>query len=259
MKVEHLILARKWFEDFVADFATPEGDLPHLLLLKKEHSYRVEANSGSLAAALEWEGDAVRIADVLGLLHDIGRFPQYRDYGTFSDGSSIDHGDAGVTILERSFPWSGISPSTKKILLEGIRYHNKMDIADTLSPEERTLCQLVRDADKIDILALIRQCIKEGKVQELSPGLKEDVPVSPDLLEDLVSTGKASYKKVHSLTDFLALQLSWVFDINYPQTFQMLEEAGSLSWIVDQLQKEKELLPFIEEAMKHVEAQLALL
>ena len=39
------------------------------------------------------------LAELIGLLHDIGRFEQVRLYHTFSDKISIDHGQKGVEVL----------------------------------------------------------------------------------------------------------------------------------------------------------------
>ena len=36
------------------------------------------------------------IAHAVGLLHDTARFSQYRDYQTFQDSASFDHGDRGA-------------------------------------------------------------------------------------------------------------------------------------------------------------------
>ena len=48
-----------------------------------------------------------------GLLHDVGRFPQYSMYGTFFDSASVDHGCLGAEIITEKFDWEGILKISK--------------------------------------------------------------------------------------------------------------------------------------------------
>lgn len=41
----------------------------------------------------------MELAELIGLLHDIGRFEQIKRYNTFIDKNSINHGQLGVKIL----------------------------------------------------------------------------------------------------------------------------------------------------------------
>ena len=49
---------------------------------------------------LDLTQEEVEIASLIGLLHDIARFEQYTQYGTFKDLQSIDHGNLGAEILK---------------------------------------------------------------------------------------------------------------------------------------------------------------
>ncbi len=256
MKVEHLILARKWFENFADSFVSSDGTLSPLLRLKKEHSYRVEANSSSIATMLEWTTDDIRIADALGLLHDVGRFPQYSNYGTFFDATSIDHGEEGAGLLAQSFPWDGIRQDVKNMIVEGVRFHNKKNLKDVQESSVLPMARIVRDADKLDIFDLIRRYVKEEKITDIIPGLQMEERISAGLLKELKVGYDSSYKNVRTLSDFLVLQLSWVFDINYPVTFEILKERKSVSWLLDRLNNIEEIHFFLEKADAHVSAQL---
>ena len=63
------------------------------IALKIEHTYHVAENALVIAEDLGLPGEDVDLAWFLGLLHDIGRFEQLRQYGTFLDARSVDHAE----------------------------------------------------------------------------------------------------------------------------------------------------------------------
>ena len=67
--------------------------------LKVDHTYRVAALSERIACSLGLGDDDTNLAWLIGMLHDIGRFEQLKNYGTFSDAESIDHAHYGVELL----------------------------------------------------------------------------------------------------------------------------------------------------------------
>ena len=69
---------------------------------KKFHSIRVKEISKEIANSLNLSKEYVDLAMVIGLLHDIGRFEQEKQYKTFIDAHSFDHGDYGANLLEKT-------------------------------------------------------------------------------------------------------------------------------------------------------------
>jgi putative nucleotidyltransferase with HDIG domain len=69
---------------------------------KYYHSYRVMSLSKSIAESLNLSQEQIKIATIIGLLHDIARFEQYTQYQTFNDLVSFDHGDYAIKILEEN-------------------------------------------------------------------------------------------------------------------------------------------------------------
>lgn len=88
MKTEELNDITKWFDAYVQTFACNNGALHPLLQLKADHSKRVARDAERLAYDLDWSPAARNAAEALGLLHDVGRFPQFAEYKTFSDSVS---------------------------------------------------------------------------------------------------------------------------------------------------------------------------
>lgn len=67
--------------------------------LKYAHSLRVSGLCEQIALSLDLSQDDVDLAWLIGVLHDIGRFEQLREYHTFVDYRSMDHAKYGAHYL----------------------------------------------------------------------------------------------------------------------------------------------------------------
>ena len=66
--------------------------------LKIVHTYGVVECSRKIAEGLKLSEEDRRLAEIIGLLHDIGRFEQLKRYDSFEPGT-MDHASFGVEIL----------------------------------------------------------------------------------------------------------------------------------------------------------------
>lgn len=247
MKIAQLISTRHWFESYVGGFADESGKLVPLMRVKKEHSLRVETNVACIARSLHWEDARIRLADAVGLLHDVGRFGQFRDYGTYYDGDSIDHGDAGAETLENAFPWGDVDAPVRGIILDAVRHHNKKTLPADLASGSLPFARIVRDGDKLDVYQLVQGYVREGRVSDLLPRIRADGPLSPALCDEVRENGAASYASVRSLADFLLVQLTWALDLNYSPSFDMLRERGYVEWIEGRLPRDGETRSLLKD------------
>ena len=71
----------------------------NMIDLKIKHTFRVMRLSEMLASNLNLSDEEIYIAKMIGLLHDIGRFEQWKVYNNFRDLISIDHADFGIKVL----------------------------------------------------------------------------------------------------------------------------------------------------------------
>ena len=133
------------------------------------HSLRVMEISKKIATNMGLENEKIELATLIGLLHDIGRFEQFKIYQTYSDLESIDHGDLGADILKQN----NFIKEAKydEIILKSVQNHNKYKIADDLNKEEKLFCKIVRDADKIDILYEALEIFWENGREEIQNDL----------------------------------------------------------------------------------------
>ena len=140
------------FKKYTKDYL----NLSDMCLLKVNHTIRVMNLCEEIARKLMLSEEDIELAKLCGLLHDIARFEQWKNYQTFSDFHSIDHGDLGVEILKnnnfiRKF---NSDTSVDNLIFKTIKNHNKYKIEDNLTEREKLFCNIVRDADKLDILYL---------------------------------------------------------------------------------------------------------
>lgn len=70
--------------------------------LKINHTFRVMELCEMIGRSLNLSNENLDLAILCGLLHDIGRFEQWKQYGTFEDAKSIDHGNLGVEVLKEN-------------------------------------------------------------------------------------------------------------------------------------------------------------
>lgn len=234
--------AERWFYDFVAGFAV-NGEFSEYVKMKRAHSLRVRHYCVEIAKSLEWNEEHDEwLANVIGLLHDVGRFEQQTKYKTFADAKSFDHGDRGAEILSSDFDWAGISEGDKNKVLCAVRNHNKIEIPKETPLAVYRFCALVRDADKIDNFGIVEQRIESGSILKLlrqsAVNLEADErsdKISPELAAQVRETGRGAAKYAKSFYDFRLIQLGWVLDLNYSVSYATVKEAGWIDKIASDL------------------------
>lgn len=243
MREDQWRAARAWFDGYGAGFAGPDGTLPPLLQGKAQHSRRVAANAAEIATGLGLADGDVRFARTAGLLHDVGRFPQFRDHGTFSDPKSIDHGECGYGVLAGDPVFAALDLPGREELLVSVRYHNKRVLPEGLTPAGRRLTDVVRDADKLDIYKVILDALGSGDFERNETvflGAVPDGPPNPAIVQSIREGRPASYADIRNRTDFALQLLSWAFDFAFAGTCRRLVERGWFDAILERLPDDAE-------------------
>jgi len=224
-----------WFEKFTDKFKA-NGALPKMLEMKKRHCRRVCELACAIRESMEWTefGDDW-LAYAIGLLHDVGRFPQYQKYETFLDAASLDHGDASEAILKEQFVWDCVPETIKNHLLAAVKYHNKIEIPSSLPIVAYRWCALARDADKIDIFHMVQHRLENGTIFDMLPRHEKVEGLTPELVEEIRKNGRGSYKYAKSLQDFRLIQLTWGCDLNFPVSVVTLKSERIFEKIIEDL------------------------
>ncbi len=184
--------------------------------LKIDHTLRVRDLCEDIARSLGLSGDELALASLCGLLHDIGRFEQWRRYGTFDDAKSADHGDLGAEVLSENGLIGTFTGTDRDTVLSAVRYHNKFALPDTLDKQTRIYAGIVRDADKIDILRLFA----EGEMTHSTKGTAFSGPVFQTLMN-----GKP-IRSADAVTpaDGFAKYPAFIFGFNFRRSFEIVSE-----------------------------------
>lgn len=133
---------------------------------KIEHSKRVNKFAIAIAKDLGLNDHQLYLIDISSLLHDIGRFKQFYEYGTYIDKLSFNHGDVGVSILEEENILSDLSSEDKDTICEIIKIHNYPSIPSDIDDSLRLYASIIRDADKLDWMYAMENIIKDAKDED---------------------------------------------------------------------------------------------
>jgi len=252
MNTAELNIVQDWFSNHVRGFVSPAGMLPSVLRLKAEHSKRVARDARAMAHEMSWSASDVNTVEAAGLLHDVGRFAQFHEFGTFDDACSVNHGVQGWKTVSGAVFLSQLTPHDRACVLDTVRHHNSRAVPICLGNDSEPCLRLIRDADKLDIFGIVYQAIMDDGFQDLPemlPQVRLDGPVSASLVDELRTKQCASLKNVASLVDFLLMQLSWVYDVNYTGTFVRIAERDIIGNIVRLLPMENRRVTSVVQAV----------
>lgn len=195
---------------------------------KQEHSLRVMQISKQIAEKLELTQEEIEVATLIGLLHDIARFEQYTQYGTFKDLQSIDHGNFGAEILEKDIRKYTKTDGYDEIIIKAVKNHNKYKIEDGLTSKQELFAKIIRDADKIDIFYQSVENFWKGREQEV-----ENSIISEDVIQQIKKLTLTKTKIGESPIDNIMRVIAFIFDINFKSSFQIIKEQDYINKILN--------------------------
>ena len=209
------------------------------IALKAAHIYRTAENAKVLAENLKLSEEDILLAELIGLLHDIGRFEQVKRYNTFLDSISVNHAEYGVKVLFQDNLIRRFIENDKydEIIKKAILNHNKNRIEDGCNERELLHCKIIRDADKIDIYNVILTDALEA-AYPLDRYPKDRI--SEEVIDGFVNNKKIDYSKIKSCVDVLVAQIAYVFDINYLYSLKKIDDEGYLEKIIKKFDSKDE-------------------
>ena len=207
-----------------------------------------------VAKALKLNKEEIELAELIGLLHDIGRFEQYNRENEYRNEMILDHANLGVEILVKD-------DYIKKyiddkyyipIILKAIKNHNKLKIEDDLNEEELLYAKIIRDADKLDIFY-------EG-VEIYWNTKKEKENIENSKISSKIEEQLKNEKQVKKLgnerndtVDSLLMLLSYIYDINFRETLEIIDKENYVNKILNRFdfkdEKTKEQIEELKEIL----------
>lgn len=245
--------------DYMTAFNSPEKSIQQNYLLKREHINRVVGFTEVLTRSLELEPDVVMAAQLAALLHDIGRFEQYKQFQTFNDSISFDHAEKAVELIDNNKWLANLPDEVQQVIIKAIKYHNKISTPKNEDEQSSLLIKVLRDADKIDILDIaVKEFSLPVKDQNHSFALElEKKPSFSKKITNAIIAGKnADKKELKTVNDFKLMLMSYVFDINFKPSYALINKRQYLKQLFDTLPKSDDIFEVYRKTKIHVENQL---
>jgi putative nucleotidyltransferase with HDIG domain len=221
------------FAEYTGHYDCSDGKIK----LKIDHTYRVAGLCRRIAASLGLNDADAGLAWVIGMLHDIGRFEQLRKYGTFSDAESIDHAHYGVEILfhkGRIHDYLVIHEQDAEygIIRTAIYNHSAYRVESGLDQRTKMFCDIIRDADKVDILKVNHDVPLEVIYNASTEELK-NAEVTGEVMDQFFEKRAVLRSVKRTCVDHIVGHAALVFELVYPESLRIVKEQGYLDKILN--------------------------
>lgn len=276
--MDKLIIDREKVKSGFARYTCNYDTSDDKIKLKIEHTYRVADLCDNIAVNLKMTDYDVELAWGIGMLHDIGRFEQVRNYGTFSDKDSIDHAHYAVELLfdrgkikdyigntetrdlqslKSNKDYYGLQHDTRQtfdsgipgedvniigerdnnvadleIIKKAIWNHSAYRIEEGLDKRTRLFCDIIRDADKIDIFKVMDDTSAEV-IYNVS---REDI-INAEISEGVMQAIREHHAVLRNLkktsVDNIAGHIALAFELVFPVSIRIARKQGYLDKLMD--------------------------
>lgn len=193
--------------------------------LKIAHIERTAKVAKDTAKYLKLSEEDILLAELIGLLHDIGRFEQIRKYHTFVDKISVNHGEYGAKILFEDGLIKKFINDRKydEIIKKAILNHNRGKIENGLNEKEILHAKIIRDSDKTDIF----YTLTFGDVKAIWE--KEDFSedkISSEIYREFMEDKAIDYTNRETSADILVSHFAYVYDFNFNYGLKIIYDNG---------------------------------
>lgn len=246
--IKEEIILKKW-QEYIEQFDTNDKGIA----IKISHTKHVVDLANKLAKRMNLDEEQTMLIKTIGLLHDLGRFPQYEKTKQYNDTlTHIDHAQLAnnYLFLEGHIKDFEIPEKYHEIIKKAIYNHNKLEIEDNLTEEELFYAKLIRDIDKIDIFRVSATNYEFTYEKNLTKKVKETFD-NKKLIDD-------SEKQNDS--DRMARLLAFIFDINFKESYELLNDTDNLELFLSSVEVKKgfeqEFDELKEKARKYLEEKV---
>lgn len=236
-----------WYDDYAHSFYSDDDEIQRMIVLKEEHTAKVRQICRELALNFGLSERDIQLAEILGILHDVGRFSQFLKYHTFVDYLSEDHALLGIKIISEQSFIEKFLPEDRYLIFYAIQYHNKKAIA--FSPDKRAsfFAKLLRDADKMDIYRVLEPLLCQP----------DDNGISPVFLQNFLAGVQCNYSDCRTEDDKKIIRLMWAYDINSSWALEQIVQKGYFDKIYQNLPHTPEIVQGMNKLCDYVRKKCA--
>lgn len=250
----NLQYARDAFDRYLQDFDRENEKI----LLKIIHTENVASCAREIAFRMKLSEEDCQLAELIALLHDIGRFEQIRLFDSFEP-TTMDHAGFGVELLfgERQMIRQFAEEDTwDEIIRTAIGRHSDFSVGKIEDPRTLLHARLIRDADKLD------NCrVKLEESIEVMLGVDEKT-VGQQRITDRIWEACLRHESILSAErvtkmDYWVSYVAYFFDINFAETFSIIKEENYVHRIIDRIPySDRETAEKMDQLGKMVESHM---
>lgn len=224
--------AKQAFKNYISEYKQDKLGYD----LKVVHTYKVVENSNKIATMMNLSEEDIKLAELIALLHDIGRFEELKMYDQF-ESVKFDHADYGTKILfDDGLIRNFIEDDRYDLIIKkAIINHNKYKIEDGLNEKALLHSKIIRDADKLDNFRVK----KEEKIEAIFPGkvkTKEEMEtstISDKVYQSIMNNSCVDIHDRKTPLDYWLCVLAFIFDINFKETLKVINDNNYVDVIID--------------------------
>lgn len=240
------------FKEYVNTYDMSE----EMIELKYKHSYNVMEYCVLIAESLKLSEEEVKLAGLIGLLHDIGRFEQWRVYKTFLDKKSLDHGDYSIKMLFDNNLIRKFIETNKydEVIKKSIKYHNKYKIGEC-NEVELLFSKIIRDADKLDIYNILMDSYKKLEFS--------NEKITYKVFNDFINKKSIYGPDVIWRLDSKLVEMGFIFDFHFIKSYKIINDKDYMNilfnLIIDKLLNKDSIEKIVnakEVAINYLEEKL---
>lgn len=225
--------AQNAFKEYLKQYNLENGKIE----LKIRHTYGVVTASEYISKKLLLDSENIELAKLIGLLHDIGRFEQIKNFDCFIDNKTIDHAILGNEILFKNKLIRNFIKDEQydKIISKAILNHNKLSIEHNLDDRELLHAKIIRDADKIDNFRVKATDNFENIIDNANREMLENDVISDKIFNNFMNSKVIVREDRKTYMDFWVSYIAFIFDFNFISGLEYIKEKDYINKIVNRL------------------------
>ncbi len=213
-------------------------------IVKRDHTIRVHEIAQKIARVANVDNQTFMIIEAIAILHDIGRFIEWKLYKSYKRKKEFDHAKEGARLLRQGLIEKMI-PQTRQfdeLIICGVELHGDMVLPDTLSKQERVIFEIIRDADRVDIFYL---CTREQYFERMYEQEIGGRHLTPDIKKRYMQGEPINLFDLKSKFDLLALRCGLMKQITTKASKEFIVKSNLLNRMIDLFKKK---LPYYDGA-----------
>ena len=207
--------------------------------LKVIHIYKVVENSNKIATMMNLSEEDINLAELIALLHDIGRFEELKVFDQF-ESVKFDHANYGAHILfDKGLIRNFIEDDKYDLIIKkAIINHNKYKIEDNLDKKTLLHAKIIRDADKLDNFRVKN----EEKIEAIFPSIVktqeelETSVISDKVYETIIQNRCVDIHDRKTPLDYWLCVFGFIFDINFKESLEIIKEKNYINDMIDRIE-----------------------